>query len=71
MSDDIDRAQDIQAAQNEDAIQRQIRKIAECQEESEDCIDCGETIPAERRAVVKCIRCIDCQEISERLLTRK
>lgn len=34
---------------------------------TEDCIDCGRAIPADRRRVYpSATRCIDCQEIAER-----
>lgn len=32
-----------------------------------DCVDCGEAIPQARiNAVPHCVRCVDCQELSER-----
>jgi len=58
MADDIDRAQDRIDAEMSARMQMTQRfdkpSLAECDE-------CGEEIPAERRAIGGVTRCIDCQ----------
>lgn len=66
MSDEIDRAQEIQLLQTQDAISKHSRRAAIAQ--AEDCIDCGIEIPAARAAAVACERCVDCQEAHEKSL---
>lgn len=65
MPDDIDRAQSINEQFQADALaahQRQARQ----EEAADDCIDCGESIPAARKAAMPgCRRCIECQTMHE------
>lgn len=51
---------------NENAIAA-IRKRMPTGDSAEECTDCGEVIPLERRLAAKgCMRCIHCQTLHER-----
>lgn len=63
MSDEIDRAQDIQQSINDDAIARQLRKSKVTP--TDFCIDCDDEIPQVRKNIGAC-RCIECQTLYEK-----
>lgn len=69
MSDEVDRAQEIQLAAQEDAIRKHHAAAGKIVQ-SDYCIDCDCQIPLARRAVVVCERCVDCQELFEKTKTR-
>ena len=63
--DEADRAEALIEATSANALAR--IQAAQQQAGQADCADCGEPIPASRRAAnPAAIRCIDCQEIYER-----
>ena len=63
--DEADRAAALIEATTANALAR--IQAAQQQAGQADCADCGEPIPASRRAAnPAAIRCIDCQEIYER-----
>ena len=63
--DEADRAEALIEATTANALAR--IQAAQQQAGQADCADCGEPIPASRRAAnPAAIRCIDCQEIYER-----
>ena len=68
MSDIVDRAQELEAANLDDALDRQ-RRAAELEAQGAAmCADCQEPIPEERRrALPSAIRCISCQAWAERI----
>lgn len=63
MSDEIDRAQDIQASINEDAIARQLHKSKVTP--TDYCVDCDDELSQFRKGIGAC-RCVDCQTIYEK-----
>ena len=65
MTDMFDRAQELEEAQRERAIQAQAMRMG-AGASLMQCQDCGEDIPqARRRAVAGCRRCIGCQSAME------
>ena len=63
--DEADRAAELIEATTANALAR--IQAAQQQAGQAECADCGEPIPASRRAAnPAAIRCIDCQEIYER-----
>ena len=65
MTDMFDRAQSLEEAQRERAIQAQAMRSGSGPALMQ-CMDCGEGIPEmRRRAVAGCRRCIDCQTMAE------
>lgn len=63
MSDEADRAQDIQAQINDEAVFRQLRKAKTTP--TDFCIDCDDEISQVRKNIGAC-RCVDCQTIYEK-----
>lgn len=62
--DEIDIAQEISEQRQNDYI-ASIRRSLE-KEGSDECVDCGEPIPAgRRRAMPNAERCVKCQEVFE------
>lgn len=65
MADDIDRANDLAAAEREASIRRTREAMRAAG--SEECEACGEPISALRRAAMpSAIRCAPCQQMHER-----
>lgn len=64
MSDEVDRAQEIQELANAEAMHQHRRKTALTP--SDECVECGVVIPLARRQAVPCERCVDCQSLHER-----
>ncbi|WP_337840498.1 TraR/DksA family transcriptional regulator [Rheinheimera sp.] len=68
--DVLDRAQDLEALQRDNALKQALNRPTEPQDIDQNgnhfCNDCGVHIPAERMAIVpSAVCCIDCQEIRE------
>ena len=71
MTDQFDRASEIEEAQREDALQAQARRAGldgkTIADSAEECQMCGEPIPELRRQAVPGVTtCIECQRFSER-----
>lgn len=65
--DEADQASLIQMNENRQAIAKISAKLAPEKHpdfDGESCVDCGETIPAERLAIFK-VRCVHCQRALE------
>lgn len=66
MTDEFDRASELEEKERESAIARQRKKTRKGPALSH-CEDCGDEIPKERLAAAPgCRRCIECQTLSER-----
>lgn len=66
MTDQFDRAQEIEQMQRDAALSA-LEDIRAPRQTLEQCEDCGDDIPeARRRAAPGCSRCIDCQQLHER-----
>lgn len=71
MTDDIDRAQDLEARQRDTALRRQATRAGlqgkTMTDSATECQDCEKPIPEARRcAVPGCQRCVKCQTIYEK-----
>ena len=60
LPDELDRAAAITMAERDEGINAARRALVGCT--YSHCADCGEAIPAERRALGNVKRCIDCAE---------
>jgi phage/conjugal plasmid C-4 type zinc finger TraR family protein len=69
MADLYDQAADVEQFQRDTALAAQ-RRTHNAQSDgagSDECVNCGDTIPAARRAAVpNAARCVDCQAQKER-----
>lgn len=63
LPDELDRAAAITQAEADEGIAAARRSLVGCT--YSHCADCGEPIPAERRALGNVKRCIDCAELHE------
>lgn len=75
MTDDIDRAQDLEARQRDTALRRQATRAGlqgkAMTDSAIECQDCEQPIPQARRwAVPGCQRCVKCQSAQERMKGR-
>lgn len=67
MTDQFDKAQEVEQQQRDIALQRRFQGTY--QPSRSHCIDCDEPIPQQRQQMVKgCQRCIDCQQQYEQRL---
>lgn len=71
MTDDIDRAQELEERQRDTALRRQATRAGlagkTMADSAHECQDCGDPIPQTRRwAVPGCTRCVRCQADQER-----
>lgn len=70
MTDQLDRAAELEMQARDQALQAQTRRTYEAPDEDATgryCLDCGEQIPDERIIQVPwAVRCVDCQTIHER-----
>lgn len=65
MSDQFDKAAELEQLQREIAIKR--HRTLSPQQSARFCIDCGDEIPElRRRSVPGCVRCVTCQTVLER-----
>ena len=65
MSDWMERAQELEQRQRDDALLAH-QRLAPLSDSATHCMDCDEPIPSARRLAVAGVqRCIDCQETSE------
>lgn len=75
MTDDIDRAQDLEARQRDTALRRQATRAGllgkTMTDSATECQDCEQPIPEARRwAMPGCQRCVKCQSAQERMKGR-
>ncbi|EIJ69485.1 TraR/DksA family transcriptional regulator [Pasteurella bettyae] len=67
MTDIFDRAQAIEEKQRELSLQNRFKAVHRIS--LQECQDCGEPIPEQRRKMVQgCTRCVDCQQVYEQRL---
>lgn len=64
MTDNIDRASEIEEKARQQAIQHQRLKMVHNYRQVENCIDCDEPLHPVR-VQMQCLRCVDCQSLIE------